>query len=32
MEAAAASSVPVAPGEQTFSVTVTVTYAIANLK
>ena len=32
MEAAAASAVPIAPGEQTFSVTVTVTYAIADLK
>jgi uncharacterized protein YggE len=32
MEAAAASSVPIAPGEQTFSVTVTVTYAIADSK
>ena len=32
MEAAAASSVPVAPGEQTFSVTVTVTYAIIDSK
>jgi uncharacterized protein YggE len=32
MEAAAASSVPVAPGEQTFSITVTVTYAIADSK
>ena len=32
METTAASSVPVAPGEQTFSVTVTVTYAIADSK
>lgn len=30
MEAAAASAVPVAPGEQTFSVTVTVSYAIVD--
>ena len=32
MDAAAASSVPVAPGEQTFSVTVTVSYAIVDGK
>jgi hypothetical protein len=32
MEAAAASAVPVAPGEQTFSVTVTVSYAIVDAK
>ena len=32
MEAAAASAVPVAPGEQTFSVTVTVSYAIVEAK
>jgi len=32
MEAAAASAVPVAPGEQTFSVTVTVSYAIVDSK
>jgi len=32
MEAAAASAVPVAPGEQTFSVTVTVSYAIVDGK
>jgi len=32
MEATAASAVPVAPGEQTFSVTVTVSYAIVDAK
>ena len=32
MDAAAASAVPVAPGEQTFSVTVTVSYAIVDGK
>lgn len=32
MEAAATSAVPVAPGEQTFSVTVTVSYAIVDGK
>jgi hypothetical protein len=32
MEAAAASAVPIAPGEQTFSVTVTVSYAIVDAK
>ena len=32
MDAAAASTVPVAPGEQTFSVTVTVSYAIVDAK
>jgi uncharacterized protein YggE len=32
MEAAAASAVPVAPGEQTFSVTVSVSYAIVDAK
>jgi uncharacterized protein YggE len=32
MDAAAASAVPVAPGEQTFSVTVTVSYAIVGSK
>jgi uncharacterized protein len=32
MDAAAASAVPVAPGEQTFSVTVTVRYAIVDSK
>jgi uncharacterized protein len=32
MDAAAASAVPVAPGEQTFSVTVTVSYTIAESK
>jgi uncharacterized protein YggE len=32
MEAAAASTVPVAPGEQAFSVTVTVSYAIVDAK
>jgi|WetSurMetagenome_2_1015567.scaffolds.fasta_scaffold30903_5 uncharacterized protein len=32
MDAAAASAVPVAPGEQTFSVTVTVSYAIVDSK
>jgi uncharacterized protein YggE len=32
MEAAAASAVPIAPGEQTFSITVTVSYAIVDSK
>jgi uncharacterized protein len=32
MDAAAGSAVPVAPGEQTFSVTVTVTYSIVDSK
>ena len=32
MEAAAVSSVPVAPGEQTFTVNVTVSYAIVEAK
>ncbi len=32
MDAAAAAAVPVAPGEQTFSVTVTVSYAIVDSK
>jgi uncharacterized protein YggE len=32
MEAAAASAVPIAPGEQTFSVTVTVSFAIVDAK
>jgi uncharacterized protein YggE len=32
MEAAAASAVPIAPGEQTFSVTVTVSYVIVDSK
>ena len=32
MEAAAASAVPIAPGEQTFSVTVTVSYPIVDSK
>ena len=32
MDAAAASAVPIAPGEQTFSVTVTVSYAIVEAK